>query len=239
MCAARPNACRVNDLSYILAASYSSSVKRAMHALRLLLVFSAAAGTLTFAQSEDVHHHNIVAGIGPAIPTGASSSYLGTAPMIAIRYGYRFNRFLQGDAGLQLAWGAANNQNAVQTDLGPVQGGDHEYMFPLGGRVIVPQPYKNLEFGVGGGGVYLHYSETAPSGGYYQVNCYSCTSRGGWGGYGLANVAYFLDSNRNFRVGATLQYISAKTSGSAVGNVAALHTSDHWANLIFEFGLSF
>jgi len=206
----------------------------------VLLVVSLGFGTgAAFAQSEHVTHHNISVGLGPAIPTGFSSNYLGTAPMVAVRYGYRFNRYLQADAGLQLAWGAANNANAVVTDLGPIQGGDHEYMIPLGGRVIVPQPFQRLEMSLGGGGVHLHYSETAPSNGYYQVNCYSCTSRGGWGGYGLANVSYFLDSNQNFRVGTTFQFISGATNGQAVGNVSALHTSDHWATLTFEFGISF
>jgi len=195
--------------------------------------------SLMVAQSDEVHHHNFAVGIGPAIPTGSSGTYLSTAPMAAFRYGYRLNRYLQADAGLQLAWGAANNQNAVVTDVGNVQGGDHEFMIPLGGRVILPVPFKRLELSAGGGGVYLHYSETAPSGGYYQINCYSCTSRGGWGGYGLANISYFLDSNRNFRVGTTFQYISATTNGQAVGNVVGLSTSDHWANLTFEFGLSF
>ncbi|MCC6362479.1 MAG: hypothetical protein IT165_03090 [Bryobacterales bacterium] len=203
------------------------------------LVALLSASIPMFGQSEDVHHHNFSAGLGPAIPSGSSRNYLGTAPMFALRYGYRFNQFLQADAGLQLAWGAANNQNPVLTDLGTVQGGDHEYMFPLGGRVIIPTPFQRIEVSAGGGGVYLHYSETAPSNPYYQVSCYNCTSRGGWGGYGLANVSYFLDSNKTFRLGTTFQYISASTNGQAVGNVAALHTSDHWANLTFEFGISF
>ena len=60
-----------------------------------------------------------------------------------------------------------------------------------------------------------------------------------WGGYGLANVSYFLDSNRTFRVGTTLQYIVAQTNGQAVGQVPALQTTDHWLNVAFEFGLSF
>jgi len=191
------------------------------------------------ASAQDFHRNNVVAGIGPAIPTGNSTSYLSTAPLISLGYGYRFNRFFQADAGFQMAFGAANNQNAVQTDLGPVQGGDHEYMIPLGGRFIVPMPLKRFEVSAGGGAMYLHYSETAPSSAYYSVNCYSCTSRGGWGGYGLANVSYFLDENHNFRVGTTLQYISASLNGQAVGNVPALATTDHWMTLSFGFGLSF
>ena len=87
--------------------------------------------------------------------------------------------------------------------------------------------------------MYLHYSETAPSNGYYSSSCYTCTSRGGWGGYGLGNVSYFLDENRNFRVGTTFQFVSASTNGQAVGNVPGIKTTDHWATLAFEFGLSF
>ncbi|MCZ2148436.1 MAG: hypothetical protein LC126_11745 [Bryobacterales bacterium] len=210
-----------------------------MRTTRVSVIALLAAAVPAFGQSDDVRHHNFSVGLGPAIPSGSSSNYLGTAPMVALRYGYRFTRFLQADAGLQLAWGAANNQNPVITDLGAVQGGDHEYMFPLGGRLIIPTPFERIEMSAGGGGVYLHYSETAPSNPYYQVNCYNCTSRGGWGGYGLANVSYFLDSNKTFRLGTTFQYISASTNGQAVGNVAALHTSDHWANLTFELGISF
>jgi hypothetical protein len=204
-----------------------------------LLLFSVAFVSLSLAQSDQVNHHNITVGIGPGIPQGTSTSYLATAPLVKLAYGYRFNRFLQADAGFQIAFRAAQNTGAVLTDLGPLQGGDHEFMIPLGGRVIIPTPLQRIELSAGGGGVYLHYSETAPSNGYYSPSCYSCTSRGGWGGYGLGNVSYFLDENHNFRVGATLQYISATTNGQAVGNVPAVRTNDHWLNLTFEFGLSF
>ena len=192
------------------------------------------------AQEVPIHHHNFDVGLGPGIPTGATSSYLGTAPLLGVHYGFRLNRFFQADAGFQVAWGAAGNtQNSVITDLGAIQGGDREYMFPLGGRLIIPQPFKRIELAAGGGGIYLHYSETAPTGGQFQVNCYSCTSRGGWGGYGLANASYFLDENHNFRLGTTFQYVSASTDGDAVGNVPGIHTSDHWINLMFGIGISF
>ena len=197
------------------------------------------ASSVLFGQNSDFHRHNIVAGLGPAVPIGSATNYLGPAAFVKLGYGYRFNRYLQADAGLQLAFGAANNQNAVVTDFGQVQGGDHEFMIPLGGRVIAPLPFQRIEVSVGGGAMYLHYSETAPSNGYYSPSCYSCTSRGGWGGYGLGNVSYFLDDNKNFRVGATFQFVSAATNGQAVGNVPAIKTTDHWVTLAFEFGLSF
>lgn len=203
----------------------------------LLISLTLLAPVLLAADDSDFHRSTIVAGIGAASPVG--SSYLSTAPLIRVNYGYRFNKYFQADAGLQLAFGAANNVNAVQTDFGPVQGGDHEYMIPLGGRFFIPLPFRRIEASVGGGAVYLHYSETAPSNGIDVTNCYTCTSRGGWGGYGLGNVSYFLDSDHIFHVGTTLQFISASTNGQVVGSSPSAKTSDRWVNFYIEFGMSF
>lgn len=137
-------------------------------AMRTLLLTSLCL-TVTipaFAQySDEIHHNNISVGGGAAIPVGSTSGYLNTASAFSVSYGYRVNRFFQADAGFQMAFGAANNQNLEQTDFGEVQGGDHEFMLPLGGRFIIPLPFRKLEASAGGGGVYLHYAETAPSGG--------------------------------------------------------------------------
>jgi hypothetical protein len=214
--------------------------------MRSIVVVCLLLPALGFAQDMDYHHNNVYFGVGAAIPVGNTTNYLYKAPLINFGYGYRFNRFFQADGGVEMAFGAANNQNAEITNVGAIQGGDHEFIIPLGGRIHIPQPLKRLDFSVGGGAAYLHYSETISSsnsgyGGYggYQVGCYSCTSRGGWGGYGLANVSYFLDSNRMIHVGATVQVISAATDGPSVGNIPALKTTDHWTNVSFEFGLSF
>jgi len=206
----------------------------------LLGVGSLLASSLAFAQDNDFHRNNITVGVGAATPVGNSTDYLTTAPLVTIGYGYRFNRLFQADAGLQIAFGAANNQNAEVTDFGTLQGGDHEYMIPLGGRIYIPQPFRRIEVSAGGGAIYLHYSETVSSNGSgFSPSCYSCTSRGGWGGYGLANVSYFLDSNHNFRVGTTLQYIVGSTNGLSVGNIPANKSTDHWMNVALEFGFSF
>src|SRR6478672_7834257 len=194
---------------------------------------------LTFGQSGDFYRNNITVGIGPGIPVGSDTAYLDAAPLISIGYGYRFYRFLQADVGFQTAFGAASNQNIEATNLGYVRGGDREYMVPLGGRLIVPTPLSRIELSAGGGAAYLHYSETVPSSYYYTNYCYSCTSRGGWGAYGLANVTYFLDSDHNFHVGTTGQFISASLHGDAVGATPAIDTKDHWVNISFEFGFSF
>src|SRR5579872_4229367 len=111
----------------------------AMRTLTLLACTSILA-VPAFAQQEELHHHNITVAGGAATPLGNSTSYLSTAPAFNISYGYRFTRLFQVDTGLEMAFGAANNQNVEQTDLGSVQGGDHEFMVPLGGRVILPLP---------------------------------------------------------------------------------------------------
>jgi hypothetical protein len=205
----------------------------------LLLVLISVSADIGYAQPTEIQKHHISVGLGPAIPSGSSSDYLSAAPMATFRYGYRVSRLIQADAGLHFIWGAAHNQNAVLTDVGQIQGGDHEFVIPLGARLILPIPITRIETSVGAGGAYLHYSETAPSNGYYQTSCYSCSSRGGWGGYGLANVAYFLDGDHLFHVGLTAEFIDGHTNGQAVGNVPALRTTDRWMMFSFEFGLYF
>ena len=206
----------------------------------MLFVFGMFVGAAFAQSSEDFHRNNITAGAGAAIPTGGDTSYLSTAPLVWVGYGYRFNRLFQADIGFEAAFGAANNQNPELTNFGAVQGGDREYMLPMGGRIYIPTRFKRMEFSAGGGAAWLHYSETAPSGyDYYSSGCYTCTSRGGWGGYGLGSASYFLDENHNFHIGTMFQFISGSTNGAAVGNVPGLKTTDHWSNLFIEFGLSF
>lgn len=209
-------------------------LKRVFLITASLLVFAG----LGFGQDE-FHRNNITIGGGAAVPVGNTTTYLSTAPLFTVGYGYRFNRWFQADAALQLAFGAANNQNPEVTDLGTVQGGDHEFMIPLGGRIYIPTPFKRIELSAGGGAAYLHYSETVPSNQFIANNCYSCTSRGGWGGYGLGNVRYYLDEGHTFHLGTTIEFIAASTNGQAVANIPALRTTDHWTNIAVEFGLSF
>lgn len=210
-----------------------------MRTIPILVSCGLLTGGCLFAQDSEYHRNNISAALGAAVPTGNDTSYLSPAPLVSFHYGYRFLRFLQADAGFQLAFGAADNQNPEITDVGTVRGGDHEFMIPLGGRVILPLPFQRFEVSAGGGTMYLHYSETVPQNPYYQTGCYSCTSRGGWGEYGLANVSYFLDENHSFHVGTTVQYVTGTTNGEPVGNVPGNQTTDHWLNVSVEFGLSF
>ena len=87
----------------------------------LLGVGSLLASSLAFAQDNDFHRNDITVGVGAATPVGNSTNYLTTAPLVTIGYGYRFDRLFQADAGIQIAFGAANNQNAEVTDFGTLQ----------------------------------------------------------------------------------------------------------------------
>jgi hypothetical protein len=75
---------------------------------------------------------------------------LNPAPAFDVWYGYRFNHLFQADAGLQMAFLGPNNQNPEVTDFGTIQGGDHEFMIPLGGRLILPLGMRRLEASPGG-----------------------------------------------------------------------------------------
>ena len=151
--------------------------------------------------------------------------------------GLSLTRFFQVD-GSRLALGSANHQNAELTGFGQVQDGDHEYMIPSGGRYFITSPFKRIGSSDGGSAVCLDCSETTPSGDYSSGH-YTYTSLGEWGGYGLGNASYFFGDNRNFHVGTTFEFSAASTNWSGVGDVPALHTTDHWSNLYIEFGRSF
>ena len=89
-----------------------------MERTKLVVLAGLLISGLGLAQDTDFHHHNVTFGVGAAIPVGNTSSYLSTAPLIDFGYGYRFNRFFQADAGVQMAFGAANNQNPEITNTG-------------------------------------------------------------------------------------------------------------------------
>jgi hypothetical protein len=200
----------------------------------MTFMFFMLVSTAAFAQESEESHNDVSVSVGAAVPRGADRAYLNNAPMISLMYGYRFNRFFQAESGLQMAFGAANNQNVEESEFGSVVGGDHEFMIPFSGRFYVPLPFQRWKVSAGGGLAYLHYSETATSG---ASLCYTCTSRGGWGLQGFTTVRYYVGDN--FFVGPTVQYISGTLNGDAVGNVPAIQTKDRWMNVLFGFGLRF
>ena len=211
---------------------WAMSKKLLLSTVALTLISTAA-----FAQDSELAHNDASFSVGAAVPNGPDRAYLNNAPMIALTYGYRFNRFLQGEAGFQMAFNAANVANSQipeSTAFGTYLGGDHEFMIPFSGRFYIPLPLENWQFSAGGGPTYLHYAETAPNDG---SQCFTCTSRGGWGLQGFFTVRRFIGDN--LYVGATAQYVSANISGLPVGNGPQVSTTDHWANALINIGLRF
>ncbi len=201
-----------------------------------------AAACLPLAAQDVYPHHNITFNVGGARPAGEISSFMNSAPAIGFSYGYRFFRYAQADIGLNMFFGAANVQSLVDTGFGPSEIKDREYMIPVGGRGILPLLRGRLLLSAGAGVAYLRYSDhlVQPNGGYYgSIDCPLCTSRSGWGGYGLLGGSYFLDHDEHFRVGIESQLIRAHTNGDALGTLPGTRTSDHWNNIMAEVGFSF
>lgn len=206
-----------------------------MRKIILLTIFCMLAATAAFAQDSEIPHNDVSFSVGAGVPTGSDTSFLSNAPMIALLYGYRFNKYIQAESGFQMAFGAANNQNFEQSEFGTTQGGDHELFWPFSARLYIPVPLDKWQFSVGGGGAYLHYAETAVNAS--GSPCFTCTTRGGWGSQGFFTIRYLVGDN--FYVGTTAQYVSAHINGDAVGNTPAIRTTDQWTNVLFNIGFRF
>ena len=74
--------------------------KKLLFTIFLCLVCTVAA----FAQDSEEAHNDASFSVGAGVPVGSDTSYLNTAPMIALNYGYRFNRYLQAEGGFQMAF---------------------------------------------------------------------------------------------------------------------------------------
>ena len=184
--------------------------------------------------------HNFTFGAGIARPRGNLYGLLDDAPLISIAYGYRFMRYFQADVGLDMAFGAAGVKDFLPTQIGYYRISDREYFLPFGGRAIAPLLSGRLLISGGAGGAWLKYHErTSQPSQYIHIDCPGCTSRSGWGWYSLANVSYFLNSGKNFRVGATARMIRGHTDGGPLGLLPPYQTNDNWLNMWAEVGFSF
>jgi hypothetical protein len=185
-------------------------------------------------------HHNITLGIGAGLPQDEIKSFMKSSPGIQLGYGYRFVRYLQADLGLSITFGAANVRDFLPTQIGTFQIKDREYGVPLGGRAIAPLAGGRFLLAAGGGGMWLRYNTrvSQPSY-YYRIDCPVCTARSGWASYALGNASYFLNSNQNFRIGVTTQFVRGHTNGEPVGDVPGTRTNDRWINVYAELGFSF
>ncbi len=205
-----------------------------MKALLVLLV------AVPLVAQDSYTKHNITFGAGAGLPLRELSGLFDNSPGITIDYGYRFMRHFQADTGLDVLFGAAGVRQFLPTDLGLLRIKDIQYMWPFGGRVVWPFKDGRLQASIGGGGVYLRYSERLEQpNSYYRFSCPVCTSRSGWGAYGVAAASIPIDHYQRFRFGVTAKVYRGHTNGEAVGPVPALETRDMWVNLFADLTVGF
>lgn len=226
-----------------LAGKREMLVARPMEAMtckRALLGF-VLVGLSSLAQAQDYYpHHNFTFSAGAARPKGDLSPYLEVAPAVGVGYGYRFLRYFQADAGVDINFGAARVRDFLSTQVGDLRIKDREYFVQFGGRGIAPLFHGRVLFSAGGGGAYMRYAEriSQPSS-YFRVGCPVCTARSGWGYYAVADTTVFLDRAQHFRIGPAAKFFRGHTTGEPLGNLPGVRTKDHWINLYAELGFSF
>jgi hypothetical protein len=197
-------------------------------------------GASLAAAQPDWHKHNITFGLGAGQPRADLRGLFDDSFGLEVGYGYRFHRYFQADAGLEVLFGAAGVRDFLPTGLGSYRIKDYQYLLPMGGRAIAPLLGGRLQFYGGGGGAYMRYSERVnqPSD-YFRIDCPVCTTRSGWGYYGLVGVDAALDRYQMFRLGVGAKVYRGHTDGEPLGAVPGVRTRDHWVNIYGRFGFNF
>ncbi len=140
---------------------------------------------------------------------------------------------------------AAGVKRVEQSAVGDIKISDSEVLIPFGARAILPLAHDRFELHAGGGGTYLRYAEEAsvPEGVtvtclygpcYVDVDCPACTSRGGWGYYGMAGAAISLDRRHRCWLGLDTRFVRGRTRGQALGAVPGFRTKDQWVNTAID-----
>jgi hypothetical protein len=205
------------------------------------LLVAALAAIPVSAQSFDwAKRFNATLGGGGGIPGQDIGTFMSSSGLFRLGFGYRFQRNLQADVGLDAVVHAAGVDLRQQTFIGRLRIRDNEYIVPLGGRAILP--FKRVELFAGGGAAYLHYAEQVEvpgAGSDSNFDCQVCQSRGGWGYYGIAGVHVAVDRQKRFFVGTETRLVRGRTSGDSLGSVPPLETHDAWLNTAAVFMVRF
>jgi hypothetical protein len=123
-----------------------------------------------------------------------------TGTGLGLSYGYRFLKYVEGEAGVFTALQPGSNIRGAQYFWDP---NDRFIWVPFGVRFVAPLYLGRIEFSGGGGGLYEKYSVSNPNSGF------GLESRDGWGGYFVASAAVALDRRKHFWLGATPRWFLA------------------------------
>jgi hypothetical protein len=186
--------------------------------------------------------YNITMGGGAALPQQDLKNGFTSAPNFTVGFGYRLARNFQVDTGFETVFGAADIRTFVRDNqLGLLEINDRQYFVPVGGRVILPfgDAGRYEVFG-GGGGAYMRYSEVLrqPSD-FFRVPCTVCSSRSGWGYYGMVGFRGALNRGRNFWLGMSTKVYRGQTDGEQLGDIPPVETKDRWTFVQAEFTFTF
>jgi hypothetical protein len=183
---------------------------------------------------------SVTMGGGVGVPGQDLRFGMSNSPLIRAGVGYRFAKYFQADLGFDAVIHAAGVDFSQSSIIGRLRVRDNEFLLPFGGRAILP--IGRMEFSLGGGGAYLHYSEqvSVPGGDSdSSYNCSVCTSRDGWGYYGVASVLGAVERSRRFWVGAETRLVRGRTSGDPLGSVPGFETKDTWVTTAAVFVVRF
>ena len=142
-----------------------------------------------------------------------------TAPLVGLSYGYRPLKFMEFEAGVDVA---LQPRREMCTQYGCYDPNDRYIRVPFGVRFIAPLVAGRVELSAGGGGLYQKYSVSNPS-------KFGTSSRSNWGGYFSAGAAVALDHRHRFWVGATPRVILANPP----------HTSNRWFTITGDLSFRF
>jgi hypothetical protein len=184
--------------------------------------------------------HNVSFGVGAGLPGAELTGPFGNSAGVTVNYGYRWQRWLQADLGLDTLFGAARVRDFVPTEFGYLRIRDFQFLVPFGGRLVLPLQEGRTQLSFGGGGAYMRYSERLrqPSS-YYHFECPDCQARSGWGSYARVGGSFALDRYQRFRVGVTSKLYRGHTDGGRLGALPGVESLDRWINLFADFTIGF
>lgn len=185
--------------------------------------------------------NQVWASMGAALPGHDLGNVYQLAPAWGFGYGFRPLRYLQLDAGLDMAYNSAEvDYYYYNPAWGPLRVRDFQYFVPLGGRVIAPLAHGRFEIYGGGGAAYMRYAELlSQPNNYVNLGCPTCQARDGWGYYATAGFDVALDRGQHFRLGAASKVYRATTQGAPVGATPPWSTRDQWINTYLTFAFAF